>query len=143
MPCGLANAVPTFQRLMSTVLQGLLPLKCLVYLDDVLVIGRSFEEHLQNLEAVLEATGKARLKLKASKCYFGYYSVRFLGFVISSSGLTLDPEKVTAIMEYLVPRNRTELRRCLGMTSYYRGLSLVLVTLQNLDQYLVFQSLLV
>ena len=120
MPFGLTNAVPTFQRLMSAVLQGLLPLKCLVYLDDVLVIGRSFEEHLQNLEAVLQAIGKAGLKLKASKCYFGHSSVRFLGFIISSSALAPDPEKVAAIMEYPIPRNLTELRRFLGMTSYYR-----------------------
>jgi hypothetical protein len=70
MPFGMTNAVPTFQRLMSVVLEGLLPLTCLVYLDDVLVIGQSFEQHLENLEAVLEAISKAGLKVKPSKCHF-------------------------------------------------------------------------
>ena len=55
MPFGLANAVPTFQRLMSNVLEGLLPNKCLVYLDDVLIVGRHFEEHMSNLKEVLDA----------------------------------------------------------------------------------------
>ena len=62
MPFGLKNAVLTFQRLMSAFLEGLLPLKCLVY--------RSFEEQLENLKAVLEAISKAGLKLKVSKCHF-------------------------------------------------------------------------
>ena len=94
MPFGLTNAVPTFQRLMSVVLEGLLPLRCLVYLDDVLVIGRSFEQHLENLEAVLEAISKAGLKLKPSKCHFAQSSVDFLGFTISDSGLAPDSKKV-------------------------------------------------
>jgi hypothetical protein len=65
---------------MSVVLEGLLPLRCLVYLDDALVIGRSFAQHLENLEAVLEAISKERLKLKPSKCYFAQSSVDVLGF---------------------------------------------------------------
>ena len=119
MPFGLTNAVPTFQRLMSAVLEGLLPLKCLVYLDDVLVVGRSFEQHLENLKAVLEAISKAGLKLKVSKCHFGQSSVDFLRFTISASGLAPDPKKVEAISRYPAPKDLTELRRFLGMTSYY------------------------
>ena len=120
MPFGLTNAVPTFQRLMSVVLEGLLPLRCLVYLDDVLVIGRSFEQHLENLEAVLEAICKAGLKLKPSKCHFAQSSVDFLGFTISDSGLAPDSKKVEAISRYPTPKDLTELRRFLGMASYYR-----------------------
>jgi hypothetical protein len=120
MPFGLTNAVPTFQRLMSVVLEGLLPLRCLVYLDDVLVIGRSFEQHLENLEAVLEAISKAGLKVKPSKCHFAQSSVDFLSFIISDSGLAPDCKKVEAISRYPTPKNLTELRRFLGMASYYR-----------------------
>jgi hypothetical protein len=120
MPFGLTNAVPTFQRLMSVVLEGLLPLRCLVYLDDVLVIGRSFEQHLENLEAVLEAICKAGLKLKPSKCHFAQSSVDFLGFTISDSGLAPDSKKVEAISRYPTPKDLTELRRFLGVASYYR-----------------------
>ena len=110
----------TFQRLMSVVLEGLLPLRCLVYLDDVLVIGRSFEQHLENLEAVLEAISKAGLKVKPSKCHFAQSSVDFLSFIISDSGLAPDCKKVEAISRYPTPKNLTELRRFLGMASYYR-----------------------
>ena len=75
MPFGLTNAVPTFQRLMLAVLNGVLPLKCLVYLD-VLVMGRTFEQHLD----VLQAIDRAGLRLKLSKCSFAKPSVDFFGF---------------------------------------------------------------
>ena len=120
MPFGLANAVPTFQRLMSNVLQGLLRNKCLVYLDDVLIVGHSFEEHINNLQEVLNAIKNAGLKLKPEKCHFGQTNVRFLGFQITNKGLSPDPEKVQAINEYPVPKDLSELRRFLGMASYYR-----------------------
>ena len=120
MPFGLSNAVPTFQRLMSNVLQGLLPNKCLVYLDDVLIVGHNFEEHLKNLKEVLTAIRKAGLKLKPTKCHFGQTSVKFLGFQIADAGLNPDPEKVKAIKEYPAPKDLTELRRFIEMISYYR-----------------------
>ena len=117
MPFSLTNAVPTFQRLMQAVLNGLLPLKCLVYLDDVLVIGCTFEQHLENLDDVLQAISNAGLKLKISKCSFAKSSVNFLGYTISSTGLSTNPGKVEAIRNFPVPTNLTELRRFLGMTS--------------------------
>ena len=74
MPFGLANAVPTFQRLMSNVLQGLLRNKSLVYLDDVLIVGHSFEEHINNLQEVLNAIKNAGLKMPlwTDKCSFSW-----------------------------------------------------------------------
>ena len=138
MPFGLTNAVPTFQRLMSVVLEGLLPLRCLVYLDDVLVIGRSFEQHLENLESVLKAISDAGLKLKLAKCQFAQSTVDFLGFTISDSGLAPDPKKVEAISRYPTPKDLTELRRFLGMASYYRrfisGFSDIATPLNRLTQ---------
>ncbi len=138
MPFGLTNAVPTFQRLMSVVLEGLLPLRCLVYLDDVLVIGRSFEQHLENLESVLKAISDAGLKLKLAKCQFAQSTVDFLGFTISDSGLAPDPKKVEAISRYPTPTDLTELRRFLGMASYYRrfisGFSDIATPLNRLTQ---------
>ena len=117
---GLANAVPTFQRLMQRVLEGLTPKKCLVYLDDILVTGRDFEEHLRNLEEVLQAIQEAGLKLKPSKCVFAQTSLKYLGFIVSNKGLAPDPEKVKAVAEYEQPENLTELRRFMGLVSYYR-----------------------
>ena len=120
MPFGLTNAVPTFQRLMLAVLNGLLPLKCLVYLDDVLVMARTFEQHFQNLDDVLQAIDRAGLRLKLSKCSFAKPSVDFLGFTVSAAGLAPNVTKVEAFYEFPTPQNLTELRRFLGMTSYYR-----------------------
>ena len=117
---GLANAVPTFQRLMQRILEGLTPQKCLVYLDDVLVVGSTFEQHLENLKDVLDALKTAGLKLKPSKCFFAHKDVKYLGFVISGDGLLPNPEKLEAITEYPPPKNLQELRRFIGLASYYR-----------------------
>ena len=138
MPFGLANAVPTFQRLMQRVLEGLTPRKCLVYLDDVLIVGSTFEEHLQNLKEVLEAIKVAGLKLKPSKCFFAKRSVKYLGFIVSNEGLSPDPEKLKAIEDYPQPRDLTELRRFIGLASYYRrfvsGFSEIVAPLHKLMQ---------
>ena len=72
----------TFQRLMLAVLNGLLPLICLVYLDDVLVLGGTFDQHLEHLDGVLQAKDKVGLKLKLSKCSFAKPSVDFRGFTV-------------------------------------------------------------
>ena len=75
MAFGLTNAVPTFQRLMMDFLSGLIGKKCLVYLDDVLALGRSLEEHLNNLKDVFDAIREAGLKLNGSKCLFAQPAV--------------------------------------------------------------------
>ena len=69
MPFGLCNGPATFQRLLSQVLAGLIPTSCMDYIDDVLVIGRTYAEHLKNMRAVLERLRSAGLKLKPSKCF--------------------------------------------------------------------------
>ena len=120
MAFGLTNAVPTFQRLMSNVLAGLLNNKCLVYIDDVLVVGKDFEEHIENLKEVFHAISNAGLKLKPSKCFFAKSNVNFLGFEISDKGLLPDEEKIKAIRDYAAPTDETSLRRFLGLASYYR-----------------------
>ena len=138
MPFGLANAVPTFQRLMQRVLEGLTPRKCLVYLDDVLVVGSTFEQHLENLKDVLNALQTAGLKLKPSKCFFAQTSVKYLGFVISSDGLRPYPKKLEAISDYPRPKNVQELGRFVGLASYYRrfvsGFSDIIYPLNKLLQ---------
>jgi hypothetical protein len=72
MPFGLTNAPATFQRTMNTILSGLTWLNCLVYLDDIIIFSHSFEQHIKNIEEVFERLCQAGLKLKLSKCHFGY-----------------------------------------------------------------------
>ncbi|GBM00252.1 Retrovirus-related Pol polyprotein from transposon 17.6 [Araneus ventricosus] len=70
MPFRLCNAPATFERLMETVLRGLSSEACLVYLDDIIIVGRTFEEHLNNLNKVFRRLQKANLKLNPKKCRF-------------------------------------------------------------------------
>ena len=120
MPFGLCNALATFQRLMNNVLAGLAQTKCLVYLDDVLVIGPSFNEHLANLREVFTRLSHAGLKLKPTKCKLVQRRVEFLGYVVSTEGISADKAKVTAITCFPRPTGLRALRAFLGLTSYYR-----------------------
>ena len=120
MAFGLTNAVPTFQRLMMNVLSSLIGKKCLVYLDDVLVLGRSLEEHLHNLKDVFDAIRDAGLKLNSNKCVFARPSVKYLGYIISADGIAPDEEKVKAVEQFLVPTDVSSLRKFLGIVGYYR-----------------------
>ena len=85
IPFGLCNAPSTFQSLMDCVLAGLQWSSCLVYMDDIIIIGRSFEEHLQQ---VLERLRSAGLKIHSSKCHFLQQKVSFLGHIVSSEGVS-------------------------------------------------------
>ena len=120
MPFGLCNAPATFQRLMEGVLMGLARDKCLIYLDDVLVMGRTFAEHLSNLREVFIRLSTAGLRLKPTKCHLVRREVLFLGYLVSARGITADPGKVKAVTEFPIPTDLRSLRAFLGLTSYYR-----------------------
>ena len=96
MPFGLTNAPATFQRLMERCLSGLNLKICLVYLDDVIVFARTFEEILERLEAVLKRLGKLVLKLRPSKCKLFQTKLTYLRHVVSENGVEPDPEKISA-----------------------------------------------
>ena len=93
LPFGLCNAPATFQRLMERVLAGLARDKCLVYLDDVYVIGQTFSKHLNNLREVFNYLSSAGLRLKPVKCRLARSEVTFLGYVVSARGVSADPDK--------------------------------------------------
>ncbi|KAG1946736.1 hypothetical protein F2P79_013286 [Pimephales promelas] len=110
MPMGLTNAPPTFQRLMELVLRGLNWKVCLVYLDDVLVFSRTFNEHLTSLEEVFSRFRSAGLKLKGSKCHFARSEVSYLGHVVSSQGLRPDEKNLDKVRSWPTPRTVTEMQ---------------------------------
>ncbi|GBN30436.1 Retrovirus-related Pol polyprotein from transposon 297 [Araneus ventricosus] len=115
MPFGLCNAPATFERLMETVLRGLSSEAWLVYLDDIIVVGRTFEEHLNNLRKVFQRLQKANLKLNPKKCRFYQKEVAYLGHVISEEGVKTDPEKIKAVVDRPRPDKIHELRSFLGL----------------------------
>ncbi|GBM96356.1 Retrovirus-related Pol polyprotein from transposon 297 [Araneus ventricosus] len=138
MPLGLCNAPATFQRLMETVLRGLTREACLVYLDDINIVGRNFEEHLDNLKKVLKKLKEANLKLSPSKCNLFRLEVSYLGRVISANGVKTEPGKVSAVKDWNLPQNVHELKSFLGLCAYYRrfvkGFSVIARPLHRLTE---------
>ena len=120
MPFGLSCAPATFQRLMETVMAGLQWEICLIYLDDVIVVGKTFEDMIVNLSKVFDRIVEAGLKLKPKKCALFSRRVLYLGHVITEDGISTDPEKVEAIRNWPEPCNVSELRSFLGICGYYR-----------------------
>lgn len=120
MPFGLCNAPATFERLMELVLRGLTWKTCLVYLDDILVMGGTFEEHLSNLREVFRRLRNAHLTLNPKKCSLFRKEVKFLGHVISPEGIRTDPEKIEAVRDWPRPADKHEVRSFLGLCTYYR-----------------------
>ncbi len=120
MPFGLSNAPATFERLMERVLQGLPWTVCLVYLDDVIVHATTLADEFLNLRTVFQRLRLAGLKLNPSKCHLFQRSVRYLGHIVSGTGIAADPEKTDSVSKWPEPKNKTEVRSFLGLCTYYR-----------------------
>lgn len=120
MPFGLCNSPATYQRLMDECLVDLNHQICHVYLDDVIITGPTFEEHLKRISAVLQRLQDCGMKVAPKKCQIFKTSVKYVGHVVSSDGITADPAKVNKILEWPTPQNVKQLRSFLGFAGYYR-----------------------
>ena len=120
MPFGLCNAPATFQRLMNSFLSSFPVNRVLVYLDDLLVISKTFQEHLDMLDEVFKALNTHGLKVKPGKCQLFQNSVKFLGHIVSSEGLSPLPENIQAVLDFKPPRTIKSVQRFLGMVNFYR-----------------------
>ena len=120
MPFGLCNAPATFEAMMETLLADLVWKKCLVYLDDVIVFGKTFLDCAANLEEVIHRIQANGLKLKPKKCHLFKKSIAYLGRVISTTGVEADPDKLKAVEEWVTPKSPKEIRSFIGFCSYYR-----------------------
>ena len=117
MPFGISAAPAIFQRTMETVLQGI-PMTA-IYLDDILITGKDLDEHLQNLDMVLNRLQMNGMRLRNEKCSFLKPEVVYLGHKIDSEGIHPTTDKCQAIKEAPVPTNLGELRSYLGLLNYY------------------------
>uniref|UniRef100_A0A1X7TPJ2 Reverse transcriptase n=1 Tax=Amphimedon queenslandica TaxID=400682 RepID=A0A1X7TPJ2_AMPQE len=117
LPFGISSAPAIFQRVMESLLQDILNVA--VYIDDILVAGKSHAEHIQTLERVFSRLHDAGLRLKKEKCTFCTSSVQYLGFRINKDGLHPTAEKIRAIKEAPTPTNIMQLKAYLGLLSYY------------------------
>ncbi|KAK2895639.1 hypothetical protein Q8A73_015127 [Channa argus] len=120
MPFGLCNAPATFERLMERVLKDIPRSRCVVYMDDLLVHAKGFEDAINNLAGVFMAIRQAGLRLNPAKCHLLARETQFLGHVVNEHGVTTDRAKVAAIKEWPQPTTTSELRSFLGLASYYR-----------------------
>lgn len=119
MPFGLRNAGQTFVRFLNTVLSGLNFI--FAYIDDILIVSKSEEEHKKHLEEVFSRLNENCITINLAKCEFGKSQIEFLGYLITRNGYQPLPEKVKAIAEYPQPKTVHELRRFLGMLNFYRN----------------------
>lgn len=117
LPFGIASAPAVFQQIMDTILQGIDGVAC--YIDDIIITGRTTEEHLERLEEVLRRLLRHGIHVKKSKCHFLQPSVIFLGYHVDAEGIHPTQEKLKAIVEAPAPKNVQELCSFLGLINYY------------------------
>uniref|UniRef100_A0A4W5N0X4 ribonuclease H n=1 Tax=Hucho hucho TaxID=62062 RepID=A0A4W5N0X4_9TELE len=120
MPFGLSNSPAVFQALINDVLRDIVDQFIYVYLDDILIFSSSLQQHVQHVRRVLQRLLENGLFVKAEKCEFHAQSVPFLGHIVSSEGMHMDPEKVKAVVDWPSPDSRKALQRFLGFANFYR-----------------------
>ena len=119
MPFGFRNGPAVFQRVMQNILAPFLWVFALVYIDDIVIFSKTFEEHLVHLDEVFRVIAESGITLSPKKCNLGYHSLQLLGQKVSRLGLSTVKEKVDAILQLEEPRNIKELQTFLGMMVYF------------------------
>src|SRR5271170_7723529 len=115
----MCNALATFQRMMNTIFKNLIE-KCMtVYIDDIQLYTRMFNDHLYYLKEIFARLKRHRLYLKAKRCTLVTYEMKYLGFIITKEGLKVDSSKIEVMTTFKRPKNTSEMRAFLGLIRFY------------------------
>nr|GFB71734.1 putative reverse transcriptase domain-containing protein [Tanacetum cinerariifolium] len=120
MPFGLTNAPAVFMDLMNRVCKPYLDRFVIVFINDILIYSKKRKKHEGHLKLILKLLKEGELYAKFSKCEFWLSKVQFLGHVIDSEGIHVDPAKIEAIKDWESPKTPIEIRQFLGLAGYYR-----------------------
>ncbi|GKT28831.1 unnamed protein product, partial [Aduncisulcus paluster] len=105
----------------SSPFADLIPHSCLIFIDDILIKGKTDSDFLFHLDAVLTRAEELNLRLKPSKCKFGVSQVEFLGREVSSSGIRVAESRIQDLKELKAPKNKKQTQQILGLFNYYRS----------------------
>jgi hypothetical protein len=120
LPMGITNAAPTFQRNMEMMLDGLLWTRCIVYIDDVIIFGRTFEEHTENLRMVLERMREFNVVAKPKKCEVARKELYYLGHKVGGGQIRPSNHNIEKIRNMPMPKTIKEVRSFVCLAGYYR-----------------------
>jgi hypothetical protein len=120
MPFGMADAPSTFQHYVNDVLRPYLDVFCTAYIDDILIYSDNLEDHKKHVNFVLETLKGAGLQLDIDKCEFHQTEVKYLGLIVTTDGIKMDPQKVEAIVGWLATKNIKDVRAFVGFANFYR-----------------------
>ena len=105
--------------LMNSILSNYLDKSAVVFIDDILIYLKNKQEHEEHLRIILQVLREQQLFAKFSKCDFFKYGIQYLGHMVSKDRILVDLDKFKAIMEFLIPKNLTDVRSFMGITGYY------------------------
>ncbi|EKV17510.1 hypothetical protein PDIP_31580 [Penicillium digitatum Pd1] len=119
-PFGLTNGPATFQRFMNDVLRECLDEYAVAFVDDILIYSENVEDHQRQVREVLRRLQKAGLQVALSKSEFSVKETRFLGFIVSTDGIAVDPEKIRVVQSWTIPTTVKGIQSFLGFCNFYR-----------------------
>lgn len=120
MPFGLAYAPATYQRLTENCLGDLNLNICFIYLDDLIVFSKTFEDHVKRLQSIFQCIRENNSKLLPKKCQFFMDKVKYVGHEVSENGIEPDPDKIEKVVNWPRPTKPDEVRQFVGLVGYYR-----------------------
>lgn len=120
MPFGLCNGPATFQAYINNILRQYLDVFCTAYLDDILIYSENTREHRRHVCLVLDALWRAGLQVDVTKSEFNVTETKYLGLIVTTEEIKIDPEKTATMREWASPCGLKDVQAFLGFANFYR-----------------------